>query len=135
MKQTKTYYWKSYKDGMYYAVKLLNTNQKLKTNNFEIIGLSHHGFLTKYRKEKDGDIITLNFDASPTYTNLHLLMIDDIVKMVRSRTVLDFSQKLIMIKELREILEDHPDKYLKYIDVLSSDTIFNGILAGKYHLV
>ena len=134
MEKGTTYYWRSPKDGMYYAVKLINTNQKLKKNNIRIVGWSHPGYLSKYRKEQDGSVITLHIDNSPTHTNLHLLLIEDIMQMVRSGRSLDFPDQLAMLQELREFLEEHPDKYLKYLDILVKDKMFDGLLDGKYNL-
>ncbi len=118
MEKGKTYYWRSPRDGMYYAVKLINKNEKLKKNNFRIIGWSHPGFLSIHRKEDDGQVVSRHFTDSPTFTDLHLMMIEDIMKM---------------LSELRGMLEEHPDKYFKYLDILSNDVMFDGILEGKYH--
>jgi hypothetical protein len=134
MEKGTTYYWRSPKDGMYYAVKLINNNHKLKKNNIRIVGWSHPGYLSKHRKEADGGVITLHIDNSPTHTDLHLLLIEDIMQMVRSGSSLEFPDQLAMLQELREFLEEHPDKYLKYMDILARNKLFDGILEGKYDL-
>lgn len=133
MEKGKTYYWRSPRDGMYYAVKLINKNEKLKKNNFRIIGWSHPGFLSIHRKEDDGQVVSRHFTDSPTFTDLHLMMIEDIMKMVKAKSKLDFPDQLAMLSELRGMLEEHPDKYFKYLDILSNDVMFDGILEGKYH--
>lgn len=128
-----TYYWKSPKDGMYYTVKLINTNFKLKKNNLRIVGLSHCGFFTKHRKEQDGNIITLSTSVN-VHDDLGLLMIEDIITMIKRKIKLDFPQQLSMLQKLRGLLEAHPDKYLKYMNILVENKLFVGLLDGKFNL-
>lgn len=129
-----TYYWKSNKDGMIYAVKLVNKNEELKQNHFKIIGWSHPGYISKYRKENDQTIITKPFDQSPTCTQLHIFLIEEIISLIKRKFILDFKTQLKMLQELTELLEEHPDKYLKYMDILARDKMFNSLLEGKYNL-
>jgi len=133
LEKNKTYYWRSPKDGMYYSVKLINTNKKLQKHNLVIIELSHCGFLTNHRKEFDNSIITKH-TSERFHDNLELLLIEDIISMVRTKAKLDFPQQLAMLQELRELLEVHPDRYLKYMDILARDKMFDSLLDGKYNL-
>jgi hypothetical protein len=130
----KEYFWQSGKDGAFYLLKL-NSINKNGNFNMRICERIHDGWLTTKFTQKLNVIICIDKDKTDLlYTDFSMMEIDYMFKLVNCSTTFEFEKTLYMYRDFLELLHHSPDRYIKYIDKLLENDIFNSLVAGKYKL-
>lgn len=135
-----TFVWVSPKDGWFYKIKVINSNDKQIV--FMILEVLKKGYITKIQYETVGKPKLISFTNENTPykflntidKNLDNLLSEYIINMINKEAQIDLTQRLSMCNELRGILERHPDKYIKFMTKILNNKYFIGLLENKYSL-
>ena len=130
----KEYFWQSGKDGAFYLVKL-NSITKNGDFNMRVCEKIHDGWLTtKFTQPLNIVIRIAKTDTDLLYTDFGMMEIDYMFKLVDCSASFEFEETLYLYRDFLELLNHYPDRYIKYIDRLLDNEVFNSLVAGKYKI-
>jgi len=134
MERGKEYFWQSGKDGAFYLVKL-NSVTQYGNFNMRVCERIHDGWLTtKFRQPLDVVIQISKDETHLLYTDFGTMEIDYMFRLVNCPASFEFEETLYLYRDFLDLLHHSPDRYIKYIDKLMENDVFNALVAGKYKI-